>query len=373
VVESYRPASLAEALEIRRKTGALPFAGGTDLMVRYRAKNGLAPAIDGPVLFIDAIQELRGLVLTPDNLSIGASVPLAVIADDPGVRKAYAAAATAAARSAAKDATESAARPGQAAGPDVAGRSPGDGGPGGTGRYPADAGGTAAALNAVPEVLRRAAADLGAPALRQRATIAGNVANASPAGDTLAALYALNAMVVLSSPDGSRTLSVAGFVTGPGKTLLAGDELITEILIPRPLPDWCYWRKVGTRRANALTKVSLSAAAVISTGAGRGGPAAAGGLITSFTLAFGAVGPVVVRAPRAEELIIGRTLSDLALMDAGALSDLSAELADAAAPAIRPIDDQRSTARYRKTVALNLIGDAISSLASYAHSKLIGE
>ncbi|MCK5735064.1 MAG: FAD binding domain-containing protein, partial [Spirochaetaceae bacterium] len=214
-MNSYRPENLKEALEFRAETAAKPFAGGTDLMVRYRGKNGIPPTVPGPVLFIDGIPELRGIHLSEGSLEIGAALPLAVVAEDPGERTAFA---------------------------ESAGET--------------DGSVVVEALAAIPEVLRAAAADLGAPALRQRATMAGNVANASPAGDTLAVLYALEAEVVLVSVNGKRVLAVSEFVTGPGRTLLAENELITAIRIPSPLPDWGYWRKVGTRRANALTKVS---------------------------------------------------------------------------------------------------------------------
>lgn len=306
MVNTFKPDTLTEALRIREKTSALPFAGGTDLMVRYRAKNGMPPTIEGPVIFVDTISELRVIREAGSALEIGASVPLAVVAGDPGERAAYAASGASA---------------------------------------------DASVLAAIPEVLRAAAADLGAPALRQRATMAGNVANASPAGDTVAALYVLDAEVILASSGGERVLAVTDFITGPGRTLLADNELITAIRIGRPLPDWGYWRKVGTRRANALTKISAAASAW--TEAGR---------ITRFTLAFGAVGPTVIRVPEAEALLNGKSSADLV---GSAGKELAAAAVEAAAPGIKPINDQRSTARYRKTVALNLISEVISSLAAH--------
>jgi len=302
-MSSYRPETLKEALDIRADISARPFAGGTDLMVRYRAKNGMPATVPGPVLFVDGIPELRKITFSDGTLDIGAAVPLAVVADDPGDRTDFA----------------------------------------------ESAGAAAEALAAIPEVLRAAAADLGAPALRQRATMAGNLANASPAGDTVAALYALDARVVLKSVDGERTLAVSDFITGPGRTLLADNELITAIRIPAPLPGWGYWRKVGTRKANALTKVSVAASARFEAGN-----------ITGFAMAFGAVGPVIIRVPAVDAVLIGLSASDL---EGPAEEELVKALAEAAAPHITPIDDQRSTAKYRKTVALNLIGEVVSSLA----------
>ena len=210
-------------------------------------------------------------------------------------------------------------------------------------------------MAAIPEVLRAAAASLGAPALRQRATLAGNVANASPAGDTVAALYALNAQVVLKSVESERVLEIGEFITGPGGTLLADNELITALRIPAPLPGWGYWRKVGTRRANALTKVSAAASCYFDV-------EAEAGRIKHFSMAFGAVGPVVIRIPDADALLTGLSAADL---DGAAAEKIVGALAEKADPHITPIDDQRSTAKYRKTVALNLIGEVVSSLASH--------
>ena len=305
MVDVYRPGSLAEALELRAEQSAVPFGGGTDLMVRYRAKNGLPPTVPGPVMFVDTLDELRTLRLDEDFLEIGASVPLAILADDPGERKAFAGAADGASDGAAE---------------------------------------RRAALEAIPPMLQAAAWDLGAPALRQRATMAGNVANASPAGDTVAALSALDASVCVASVRGERLLPIGEFIVGPGRTLLAEDEIITAFRLPRPLPDWGYWRKVGTRRANALTKVSLAAAAWLD-----------GGRVGKAILAFGAVGPTVVRVPAVDALLAGR--------GAGSLD--AAALRAAVDPHITPIDDQRSTARYRKTVALNLIDEALRGLETH--------
>ena len=297
-MKTFRPETLAEALEIRAAENAVPLAGGTDLMVRYRAMNGLGPRVPGPVMFVDGIRELRGADMTPSALVLGASLPMAVIAGDPGRRAAW---------------------------------------EGNLDDNPVVEG----ALDAIPGVLREAAASVGAPGLRNRAVLAGNLANASPAGDTVAALYALDAAVVLQSVRGERVEPVSDFVTGPGQTVLRDDEIITSVRIPLPPVDWSWWRKVGTRKANALTKVSVAAAARFH-----------GTQVASFALAFGAVGPTVIRVPEAEALIRG----------AGARIESDAVL-DIIRPHIRPIDDQRSTAEYRRTVALNIAGEALGRLA----------
>ncbi len=312
-MKTYRPSTLTEALEIRSEyagtgTPATPMAGGTDLMVRHRAKNGLAPTVPGPVVFVDGIRELRGAEVTASALVLGASIPMSVLGDDPGCRADW------------ENNTDD--------NPVVEG-----------------------SLDAIPAVLRDAAASLGAPGLRQRAVLAGNIANASPAGDTIAALYALDAALVLQSADGERVEPISDFIIGPGRTTFRDNELITAVLIPMPPHSWYYWRKVGTRKANALTKVSLAACARIQA------PGDAGGShpqIASAAFAFGAVGPTVVRIPDAEALV----------KDSGTVIDTEAVL-EILSPHIKPIDDQRSTAEYRKNVALNLAREALVNLASH--------
>ncbi len=306
-VKTYLPDSLAEALDIRSRVNALPLAGGTDLMVRYRAKNGLEPSLPGPVMFVNHLPELRKIEISDSTLVLGASLPMALLAGDPGEHKAWILKA------------------------------------GGQGHKAAEA------LAAIPEVLRDAASALGAPALRQRAVLAGNVANASPAGDTVAALYALETEVVLESVSGKRRLPVSRFITGPGKTVLKPDELITAFHIPVEPSRWCYWRKVGTRRANALTKVSLASCALVKKGR-----------VESFTLAYGAVGPTVVLVPAAQAMVEG--------CGAGRGIDIPA-VVEEVRRTLNPIDDQRSTAKYRKQVALNLTTQALESLKEYMQRK----
>jgi len=298
MVGAFKPISLTEALEIRSDRHAIPFAGGTDLMVRFRARDGMAPSFKFPILFVDSLPELNTISLNDCGLIIGASLPFSILAGD-------------------KDGMEFS-----------------------SGTAPDDA-----VLAAIPGVLSAAAAAVGAPALRNRATIGGNLANASPAGDSIAALYALRAEIVLTSLSGERAIPIEEFILGPGEIDLRKDEIIRAICIPAPLPSWTYWRKVGTRRTNALTKVSLAAAALIEDGE-----------IERCSLALGAVGPRVVRAHEAEKLLQNK------LIVAAELKEVAAKAARLVSTMVTPIDDQRSTAKYRRTVASNLVGDAIESL-----------
>lgn len=183
-------------------------------------------------------------------------------------------------------------------------------------------------------LLAAAAATIGAAQIQNRATLGGNIANASPAGDSLPALLALGASLVLAGPVGRRTVPYDTFHTGYRKTLLANDELIERVLIPLPAPAIQIFRKVGTRAAQAISKV------VLALGADRNGDR-----LTGVRVAIGSVAPTPVRLTDVE-----------ALLEA---EPLSVELADRAgvlvAATIAPIDDIRSTADYRRHVSGQII------------------
>jgi len=188
-----------------------------------------------------------------------------------------------------------------------------------------------------PEVRRRlpmlveAARLIGGPQIQNRATIGGNIANASPAGDSLPVLAAADAVVVLRNVDGQRRVALTEFYTGYRATVMRSDELIIAIEVP-----WVegkqWFRKVGTRAAQAISKIVV---------AGVRGP--------SPRIAFGSVAPTVVR-PRETEAAL-------------AAGDIDAAAA-ALAREIAPIDDLRSTADYRRRVSVNLLRRFWSDTAS---------
>lgn len=194
----------------------------------------------------------------------------------------------------------------------------------------------------VPGILAEAAALIAAPALRNRGTMGGNVCNASPAGDSIPPLYALDATFKLASNKGERILSTYEFFKGPGRTAKRKDEILKEIIVP--LKEWniSKYRKVGTRAANALTKCSITAAARTK-----------GGRIDDLSIAFGAVGPVIVRDRELEKKLVGMKVSDIPGVIDSTISDYSS--------IIIPIDDQRSTAEYRKQVCLNLLREFLEN------------
>ncbi len=175
-------------------------------------------------------------------------------------------------------------------------------------------------------ILAEAAAAIGGVQIQNRGTIGGNVANASPAGDTPPVFLAVDAEVVLRSAGGERRVAYGAFHTGYRATARRPDELIVAIEAP-PVDGRPFFRKVGTRAAQAISKVVVAGV--------RGARPA---------VAVGSIAPTVVRLPETE-----RTLSRGAGRD---------EVREAVGREIAPIDDVRSTARYRRTVTANLVDDA---------------
>jgi len=271
--------SLRHALEIRGSEKVITFAGGTDLMVRKKSWPGTLPAFDLPVLLIGGLSELMGCSVENGLVRIGAAEKLAAVAENTGL----------------------------------------------------------------PEILRLAVRQMAAPGIRNMGTIGGNIINASPAGDTLPALYALNTTLTLLSLSGTREVPIRQFIKGPGRTELHDDELLTAVNIPAGDFKRVYYRKIGTRKADALSKVSFAGLANLKEGK-----------IADMRIAIGAVAPAVVRSEEAESLLIGRDIEDV--------PGLLPEVIGFYLKLIRPIDDQRSNAAYRKEVSLRLIKDFISGL-----------
>ena len=197
-------------------------------------------------------------------------------------------------------------------------------------------------LRAEFPLLCRAAADTGGVANQNRGTVGGNVANASPAADTPPALLVYDAELELASVRGHRRVPYQRFHTGYKQMDLAPDELIVGVHLPRRAGWIQEYRKVGARRAQAIAKVCFSGAARIEHGR-----------VGEMRLAFGSVAPTVIRATATERVLSGSDLSP-AVREA-AVAALAAELA--------PIDDIRSTARYRSRVALNLLEDFLTRCA----------
>ena len=270
------PRTLAEAFAALSGSSAddllTPIAGGTDVMVRITGEIGESPA---RMLDLWRLDELRGISSDGGAISIGALTTYTEIRRSAPCRE----------------------------------------------HLPA---------------LVEAAATIGAAQIQNRGTLGGNIANASPAGDTLPVLLALDAVFVVGGARGERTIPASEFWVAYRRTALAPDELILRIVIPVAGGREARFRKVGTRRAQAISKVVLALA-------WRDDGSSSGW--RNVRVALGSVADRPIRAHAAEAALESRTPSP--------------EAADAAAEAlaaeITPIDDVRSTADYRRTVAARVL------------------
>jgi xanthine dehydrogenase small subunit len=263
--------SLSEAYELLTAATHQPVAGGTDLLVQITGELGEPPE---RVLDIWGLDELRGIAVEPDALVVGALTTYTEIRHSPLV----------------------------------------------TEFLPA---------------LAEAAATIGAAQIQNRGTLGGNAVNASPAGDTLPILLATDAELVLGSARGERSVLAGEFWPAYRRTARADDELLLRIRFPLVADRQVRFRKVGTRRAQAISKVVMALA-----WRGEGDDA-----WTDVRLALGSVAATPIRAPRTEAVLEGASPTP-ATADAAAA---------ALAEELDPIDDVRSTADYRRAVASRVL------------------
>ena len=273
------PASLADALALlNREPGVWkPFAGGTDLMVLLEA--GKLPHLN--YINIWGLQELRGIDVTDSHITLGALTTYTEVQSHPVLQSEF-------------------------------------------------------------PMLCQAASETGGLAIQNRGTIGGNIVNASPAADSPPALLAYDAEIELISTDGSRWLPYRGFHTGYKQMLIGPNELLSRVRMPRNTRGAThYYRKVGTRKAQAISKVCLAALAKLDDDQ-----------ISDCRIALGSVAPIVVRCVQTEDALRGRK------PDTGTINSACATLSQE----ISPIDDIRSTADYRLQVAKNLLNDFLLTL-----------
>ncbi|HEV8488357.1 MAG TPA: xanthine dehydrogenase family protein subunit M [Candidatus Limnocylindrales bacterium] len=264
------PRSLDEAFAILATGPHRPIAGGTDVMVQITGELGPAP---DRMIDLWRLDELRGIAFETGALTLGALTTYSEIRRSPVCRE----------------------------------------------HVPA---------------LVDAAATIGAAQIQNRGTLGGNVANASPAGDTLPVLLATDAEIVVGGPRGERTIPVTGFWVAYRKTALAPDELVLRIRIPLIARREVRFRKIGTRRAQAISKVVM---ALAWRDGGQGW--------SDVRLALGSVADRPIRAHDTERVLEGgRPTPEIAER---AAATLAAE--------IQPIDDVRSTAEYRRAVAARVL------------------
>jgi xanthine dehydrogenase small subunit len=194
-------------------------------------------------------------------------------------------------------------------------------------------------------VLAEAAATIGAVQIQNRGTIGGNIVNASPAGDSLPVLLATDAVIVLGGQRGEREVQAAAFFTGYRRTARANDELLLRVRIPLPTGREVRFRKVGTRRAQAISKVVVAMA-------WRADP---GGPWQDVRVGLGSVAERPIRSRAAEAILEG----------ARPTRDTADRAAAAVAAEIEPIDDVRSTAEYRRAVTARVLHRLVRDAAGW--------
>ena len=281
--EMKTPRVLGEALDLLAREPGLrqPFAGGTDLMVLLEA----GKLSHKNYLNIWHLDELRGIEVQENQVTIGALTTYTEVQANSVLRAEF-------------------------------------------------------------PMLCQAASETGGLAIQNRGTLGGNIVNASPAADSPPALLAYDAQLELVSVRGSRSVSYLDFHTGYKQMNIRSDELLARILLPRTTASLQhYYRKVGTRKAQAISKVCFASVAHFE-----------GGWIREMRIALGSVAPIPIRCVRTESALQGQKI-DQALIDKGRAA-LVREIA--------PIDDIRSSKDYRLRVSLNLLEDWLTRLDSLA-------
>jgi CO/xanthine dehydrogenase FAD-binding subunit len=273
------PSKLAEALDVlAQNNGAWkPFAGGTDLMVLLEA--GRLPHKN--YVNIWNLKELRGIEVTKSRVIVGALTTYTEVQNHPVLREEF-------------------------------------------------------------PMLCQAAKETGGIAIQNRGTLGGNIVNASPAADSPPALLAYDAELEFVSKDGERRIPYSEFHQGYKQMDIRPHELLREIHLQRQIKALThYYRKVGTRKAQAISKTCFAAVGTMRDGK-----------IDRVRIALGSVAPIPIRCFKTENAVNGQPLNGQTI--AAATQSLAAE--------ISPIDDIRSTKDYRLQVSLNLLEDFLAHL-----------
>ncbi|MCB2293283.1 FAD binding domain-containing protein [Clostridium algoriphilum] len=279
MVEAFAPKSKAEALQFINNRECTIIAGSTDLMVKRKKWSGCLPYFNSDVIFISHLQELKNIKTDGKYLMVGAACTLTELQEN----------------------------------------------------------------TLMPPYFKEVILSMASPAIRNIATIGGNICNASPAGDIFPLLYDLDCTLIIESLNYRREIELKDFILGPGKKDLKVKELLVEIKIPVYNFSSFYYKKVGTRKSTSLSKVSFIGFYTLEDER-----------IKDVRMAFGAVGPTIVRSKPVEDRIKGLNKQEL--------ESILKEIEEEYFKIILPIDDQRSTAEYRKGVCLNLVRDFLENI-----------
>jgi len=279
MVEKFIPKTKAEALDILSKHDCYILAGGTDLMVAKKNIAGHLPKFEKDVLYTSQIADLKGIYKEGNCIHVLANSTMDEVENSP----------------------------------------------------------------LAPSLLKKAISEVASTNIRHFATLVGNIANASPAGDTIIVDVILDATLKLESVNAVRYVKAEDFVLGVRKIDRKPNELITEIIFPEVNYDKEMWFKVGSRKADSISKVMVAGIYKIY-----------GKSLENFALTVGSVSIKPVRSHEIEEELKGMSLEDV--------KKHKNDIVEEYAKLIKPIDDQRSTAEYRLTVAKNIIAKFIDEI-----------
>ncbi|HEY8803909.1 MAG TPA: FAD binding domain-containing protein [Clostridium sp.] len=279
MVGAFAPKNKEEALKFINNRECTIIAGSTDLMVKRKKWSGCLPYFNSDVIFVSHLQELKNIRIDGKYLIIGAACTLTELREN----------------------------------------------------------------TLMPLYFKQVILSMASPAIRNIATIGGNICNASPAGDIFPLLYDLDCTLIIESLSYRREIELKDFILGPGKKDLKVGELLVEIKIPTNNFSSFYYKKVGTRKSTSLAKASFIGFYTLEDEK-----------IKEVRMAFGAVGPTIVRSKPLEDRLKGLNKEEL--------ESILVEIEEEYFKIIVPIDDQRSTAEYRKGVCLNLMRDFLENI-----------
>lgn len=279
MVETFIPKSKEEALRLLNQKNCRILAGGTNIMVKAKKWSGGITDFDSDIILIKHLQEIKNIKINERYLSIGAGCTLTKIEE----------------------------------------------------------------TIFLPDYFKKVILSIASQAIRNVATIGGNICNTSSEGDIFPLLYALDAILIIESLNVRREIAIADFILAPGKKDLKAEELLVEIRIPTNGFFLFYYKKVGSKRSNSLAKASFIGLYILENER-----------IVDVRMAFGAVGATVIRSKELETSFKGVNKEQLGII----LKDMDKEYINITAT----IDEDKSKVKYRKETYMNLMGEFLNSI-----------